>query len=103
MKIPRPGVRSAFTLIELLVVLAIIGILAALLLAALTGGTGMARRIYCANNVRQLGQAMQLFVGDKHSYPLVYNPDLNENKFWEKSLIFELDNSTRFEGDFFKR
>jgi prepilin-type N-terminal cleavage/methylation domain-containing protein/prepilin-type processing-associated H-X9-DG protein len=65
----RRNNRDGFTLIELLVVIGIIGILAALLLTALTRGVGMARRIHCANNVRQLGQALQLFVGDNHVYP----------------------------------
>jgi prepilin-type processing-associated H-X9-DG protein/prepilin-type N-terminal cleavage/methylation domain-containing protein len=67
----RQNKNSAFTLIELLVVISIVAILAALLLTALTRGIGMARRTYCANNLRQLGQAMQMFVADKHTYPLV--------------------------------
>jgi len=37
-------------LIELLVVIATIGILAALLLTALTRGVGMARRIHCVTS-----------------------------------------------------
>jgi prepilin-type processing-associated H-X9-DG protein/prepilin-type N-terminal cleavage/methylation domain-containing protein len=65
---------SAFTLVELLTVIGIIGILAALLLTALTRGVGMARRIHCANNVRQLGLALQGFVADNNAYPLYVNP-----------------------------
>jgi prepilin-type processing-associated H-X9-DG protein/prepilin-type N-terminal cleavage/methylation domain-containing protein len=60
--------RSAFTLTELLVVIAIVAILAALLLTASTHAIGIARRTHCANNLRQLGQAMQMFVADKHTY-----------------------------------
>jgi len=63
----------AFTLVELLVVIAIIGILAALLLTAVSQAKGRALRIQCANNVRQLGQAMQEFVEDNHTYPLPWN------------------------------
>jgi prepilin-type processing-associated H-X9-DG protein/prepilin-type N-terminal cleavage/methylation domain-containing protein len=63
----------AFTLVELLVVIAIIGILAALLLTAISQAKGRALRIQCANNVRQLGQAMQMFVADNHAYPLAHN------------------------------
>ena len=61
---------SAFTLIELLVVITIIGILAALLLTAVAQAKKSAQRIQCANNVRQLGLALQEFVGDKKFYPL---------------------------------
>ena len=61
---------TAFTLVELLVVVAIIGILAALVLPAVSRAKGKAQRIHCANNVRQLGLGMQLFVSDNHVYPL---------------------------------
>jgi prepilin-type processing-associated H-X9-DG protein/prepilin-type N-terminal cleavage/methylation domain-containing protein len=62
--------NPAFTLIELLVVIAIIAILAALLLAAISQSKRRAQQIQCANNVRQLGQGMQEFVADNHTYPL---------------------------------
>jgi prepilin-type N-terminal cleavage/methylation domain-containing protein/prepilin-type processing-associated H-X9-DG protein len=87
---------SAFTLIELLVVIVIIGILAAFLLAALSRSVGLARKTYCANNLRQLGHALQLFVGDNHVYPLESNPDYdkgsypNHFNFWTLALDHEL-------------
>ncbi|HEY5234146.1 MAG TPA: DUF1559 domain-containing protein [Verrucomicrobiae bacterium] len=82
----------AFTLVELLVVIAIIAILAALLLTASTHAIGIARRTHCANNLRQLGQAMQMFVADKHTYPLVAIDYPDHYTGWQNTLAgAELD------------
>jgi prepilin-type processing-associated H-X9-DG protein/prepilin-type N-terminal cleavage/methylation domain-containing protein len=55
---------AAFTLIELLLVIAIIGILAALLMPALSRGKASAQRIKCVSNLRQLSLATHMYWDD---------------------------------------
>jgi len=63
-----------FTLLELLVAIAVIGILAALLLPALSKGKQKAQGIYCLNNGKQMMVAMAQYSGEYTDF-FPPNPD----------------------------
>jgi prepilin-type N-terminal cleavage/methylation domain-containing protein len=68
--------NRAFTLIELLVTGAIIAVLAALLLPALSQAKEKSRQTLCASNLRQISQSLHLYADDwSDSIPVLPDPN----------------------------
>ena len=63
------GRAAGFTLVELLVVITIIGILISLLLPAVQAAREAARRAACANNLKQIGLALQNYQSQIGGFP----------------------------------
>src|SRR5262245_7977349 len=61
--------RRGFTLVELLVVIAIIGVLLGLLLPAVQAAREASRRSRCANNLKQIGLALQNYHSTYRKFP----------------------------------
>ncbi len=91
----RSGQTAGFTVLELLCVIAIIILLAALLLPALTQARARARQIQCADHLRQIGLAFNGFAHDHNSqFPMAVPGEAGG------SLEF-VQNAYQFQGSFY--
>ena len=89
---------AALTLIELLVVIATIGLLAGLLLPALSSAMRKARQSSCAGNQKQLGLGVLLYAGDWDDYLPYPKSDYGEAAIWiyaiDPYVLNQLSSST---------
>lgn len=86
--------RRAFTLVELLVVIAIIGILLGLLLPAVQAAREASRRTRCANNLRQIGLALQNYHSTHNKFPpsaLFLNKQNGTSISWQTMILNEIE------------
>ena len=108
--------RTGLTLVELLVVIAIIGVLVGLLLPAVQAAREAARRIGCANNLKQLGLAVHSYHDAFRGLPISIGPwteggrpsKQRNGKSWMVSILPQLEESSLYDqfartfvGDFF--
>jgi prepilin-type N-terminal cleavage/methylation domain-containing protein len=79
-KLRRSLGADGFTLVELLVAIAVIGILAALLLTALSQAKQTAYKTECASNLKQWGIAITMYTGDNQNrFPDLSYKDSSSN------------------------
>jgi prepilin-type processing-associated H-X9-DG protein/prepilin-type N-terminal cleavage/methylation domain-containing protein len=90
--------RRAFTLVELLVVIGIVGVLVALLLPAVQAARGAARRISCANKLKQIGLALLNYESTRKVFPPGYvskftstGDDTGPGWGWASMILAEIE------------
>ena len=86
----RPA--AGFTLVEMLVVIAIIGILAALILTALSQAKAQSQSLTCKNRLRQMGLALTMYASEAHRYPSLMDRSQNvpvtaDNWTWADAIF----------------
>ena len=81
---------TAFTLVELLVVIAVIAILAAILLPALSNAKYQAKNVACKSNLRQIITAINGYVTDEQFFPPYIGKNVHAYGDWWETIDLPL-------------
>lgn len=79
--------RRAFTLVEVLIVIAVLAVLVAILLPVTNNARIQARRTVVLSNLRQIGQAMEVYLQDYDSVSGRHATDLVDAKLVPPALL----------------
>ena len=79
--------RHGFTLIEILVVIAIIALLAAIIFPVFSLARERGRSAACQSNLKQLGAAMAMYIGDNERYPHAIDPADKHSNIWKNQVL----------------
>lgn len=85
-----------FTVVELLVCLSVIGLITAIVLPAVLRSRAAARQVQCKNNVRNLGLALNSFVGTHRHFPVLPGNDFPQSSAFLQLLPY-LDESNLYQ------
>lgn len=95
--------KISFTLIELLVVVAIIAVLVAMLLPALSSARTLAKMIQCGSNQRQITMAVLVYAAEENGrFPPSLGMDLNSTAWdggWPNKLTRDRDGDGKAFGN----